>query len=182
MKKKTRIIALSAVAVIVCLAVSLCFKGTWLFSISFYQKYISPHKGYHCAHASWHQDVSCSQYGKIVIAREGVVGGLRLLDGRFAECKMAAVKIDSAKSVCQSGRNCEHKCCGKYSSDQSRRPIDCNEACDNCDFFCNSDSTYCGKCNNKCGECGSWPVKQCDKACGGSGGGGWGGIIPPGTN
>ncbi|GAA6619568.1 hypothetical protein NUACC26_053820 [Scytonema sp. NUACC26] len=41
-------------------------------AITQYQKHISPHKGFSCAHRILYGGESCSQYIKRVIAREGL--------------------------------------------------------------------------------------------------------------
>jgi len=41
-------------------------------TINLYQKYISPHKGYCCAHRAYTGEYSCSQYTKIAIEENGL--------------------------------------------------------------------------------------------------------------
>lgn len=57
--------------------------------IILYQKYISPYKGYKCAYKTLHEDKSCSDYGKYVIGRFGILIGIRLLIRRFKECELS---------------------------------------------------------------------------------------------
>ncbi|HTW96462.1 MAG TPA: membrane protein insertion efficiency factor YidD [Candidatus Methylomirabilis sp.] len=146
----------------------LLLKETWSVSITVYQKFISPHKGYHCAYAAWHHDISCSEYGKREIAGEGVIKGLILLRQRFAECHSAARLICLAK---QNG-------CSASAADSST--TEKKESC-------------CCTCWNGCGEKvgeGGEKVndKVCNSSCGRScgcdddGGCDLGQIIPPGTN
>ncbi len=87
--RRLRVICVCLI-VLVFLATPLFFRETWAFGISKYQKYISPYKGYHCAYACLHKDLSCSAYGKEVIEKNGVVKGLRLLNQRFGDCSLAA--------------------------------------------------------------------------------------------
>ncbi|MDD4901924.1 MAG: membrane protein insertion efficiency factor YidD [Patescibacteria group bacterium] len=106
------------------------FKETWAFSIDLYQRFVSPHKGYHCAYRAWHHDISCSEYGKQEIASVGVLEGLILLHERFAGCQLAAEKIKLAarptekrnaavtgsktknKKCCRNSNNPCAMCCG----------------------------------------------------------------------
>ena len=57
--------------------------------ISGYQKFISPHKGFRCAHRVLYGGESCSAYIKRIAAESGVIPALRSLKPRFAECRCA---------------------------------------------------------------------------------------------
>jgi putative component of membrane protein insertase Oxa1/YidC/SpoIIIJ protein YidD len=58
--------------------------------ISGYQKYLSPHKGFACAHRLLYGEESCSQYIKKVVAREGIRVAIEKSRVRFQECKQAS--------------------------------------------------------------------------------------------
>ena len=58
-------------------------------AITGYQRYLSPHKGFRCAHRVLHQGESCSQYVKREVQEEGLVAALRSSRVRFLECKEA---------------------------------------------------------------------------------------------
>ncbi|CAN1210571.1 hypothetical protein TUMEXPCC7403_10270 [Tumidithrix helvetica PCC 7403] len=58
-------------------------------SIAGYQRYISPHKGFSCAHRILHGSESCSQFVKRVIIEEGVVTAVKASRQRFQACKEA---------------------------------------------------------------------------------------------
>lgn len=60
-----------------------------LAAIKFYQRKISPHKGFCCAYAAYTSDASCSALGYRAIRRFGVWDGLIVLDRRLARCGMA---------------------------------------------------------------------------------------------
>jgi putative component of membrane protein insertase Oxa1/YidC/SpoIIIJ protein YidD len=68
-------------------------------SIKAYQKFVSPHKGYRCAHAQVHGGLSCSNYALAAIDENGVSRGLVLLIERFKECAAAANK-QTGNTVC----------------------------------------------------------------------------------
>lgn len=57
-----------------------------LAAIRFYQRFISPYKGFSCALRVATGGASCSAYGHAVIARFGLARGLGLLQRRFALC------------------------------------------------------------------------------------------------
>jgi len=57
-----------------------------LAAIRFYQRRLSPYKGFSCALAAGTGGASCSAYGYTVIARFGLRRGLGLLDRRLALC------------------------------------------------------------------------------------------------
>ncbi|MGI0488108.1 membrane protein insertion efficiency factor YidD [Pantanalinema rosaneae CENA516] len=57
--------------------------------ISFYQRQISPHKGFACAYRVLHGNESCSQYIKRTIQIHGLWQSLPLIRERFQACKAA---------------------------------------------------------------------------------------------
>lgn len=78
---------------VACVLVLACLKPVAVAAIYGYQRYLSPFKGYHCAHAALYGGLSCSEYGKQAIQANGVLGGLILLAQRFEACHEAAVVI-----------------------------------------------------------------------------------------
>ena len=64
----------------------------WLIAglISFYQRVISPRKGYSCAHRSLYGGLSCSEAVKRLILNQGVFASLRDIRNRFQACQNAA--------------------------------------------------------------------------------------------
>lgn len=63
-------------------------KELAIYFINFYQKFISPYKGFSCAYRVGTGKISCSGYGKIVINRFGLVKGVLLLKRRFIDCSI----------------------------------------------------------------------------------------------
>jgi putative component of membrane protein insertase Oxa1/YidC/SpoIIIJ protein YidD len=57
--------------------------------ITGYQKYLSPHKGFVCAHRILYQQESCSQYIKNMVKREGIFVAFKKSHPRFQACKQA---------------------------------------------------------------------------------------------
>jgi putative component of membrane protein insertase Oxa1/YidC/SpoIIIJ protein YidD len=62
-----------------------------------YQRYISPHKGFSCAHRKLHGEASCSGYFRESVANEGLSKSLQLFPERLAECKEASLILQSQK-------------------------------------------------------------------------------------
>ncbi|AKG20922.1 membrane protein insertion efficiency factor YidD [Calothrix sp. 336/3] len=66
-------------------------------AISGYQKFISPHKGFSCAHRVLYGGESCSQYIKRAIANYGISIGLEKARSRFDACKQANLILHSQR-------------------------------------------------------------------------------------
>ncbi len=64
--------------------------------IGFYQRRLSPHKGYRCAHRVYHGADSCSEYGRHAIQTRGLFTGLILLAGRIQECRSAYAALQTS--------------------------------------------------------------------------------------
>ncbi|WP_082491743.1 membrane protein insertion efficiency factor YidD [Duganella sp. Leaf126] len=64
-------------------------KGLALATIKFYQRNISPHKGFRCAYAAYTSDASCSTFGYRAIRRFGLWDGLFILNRRLSRCGTA---------------------------------------------------------------------------------------------
>jgi putative component of membrane protein insertase Oxa1/YidC/SpoIIIJ protein YidD len=58
--------------------------------IDLYQQYISPYKGFCCAHRAKHGRTSCSQFAKRLIEKVGLLRFWPLLTRRFERCGHAA--------------------------------------------------------------------------------------------
>lgn len=58
-------------------------------SIISYQKYLSPRKGFSCAHRLLYGGESCSEYVKRQIARKGLVAAVKTSRQRFQMCREA---------------------------------------------------------------------------------------------
>lgn len=96
----------------------------WLFIclINFYQRFVSPYKGFRCAHAVYHSGPSCSNAVKSIIKDYGIIKGRPLIKARFAECRSAYLQIvaqqqDSREKDKKSNRRkkdrewCHYDCC-----------------------------------------------------------------------
>ncbi len=58
--------------------------------INLYQRYISPRKGFSCAHRILYGDQSCSPYVKVTVSRFGFFKAIPLSIKRFQRCKTAS--------------------------------------------------------------------------------------------
>ena len=96
--------------IVVALVICVLCKPLAIISISAYQQFISPHKGWHCAYAALHGGPSCSAYGKEVIANYGCLWGALLLRNRFGDCNEAANIIASNSMGEQAGKQCADSC------------------------------------------------------------------------
>jgi len=64
-----------------------------VFLIGLYQKYLSPHKGFRCAHAVRHSGVSCSAAVKDIVVAHGIWRSVPLVQQRFSDCRAAALAL-----------------------------------------------------------------------------------------
>jgi putative component of membrane protein insertase Oxa1/YidC/SpoIIIJ protein YidD len=65
--------------------------------IDLYRRYLSPLKGFSCAHNHVHRAGSCSTYGREVYAAHGLIDATRLMRARFAECKAAGAVVHASR-------------------------------------------------------------------------------------
>ena len=61
--------------------------------IKAYRKWISPYKGFRCAHQHVHGEGTCSSFGLDAFRTNGFREAKRLLGERFRECKVAAMQV-----------------------------------------------------------------------------------------
>lgn len=70
-------------------------------AITGYQKHISPHKGFACAHRILYSGESCSQYIKRVVAKEGLKAAFVNSRERFQACKQANQILRRRAAACR---------------------------------------------------------------------------------
>ena len=104
--------------------------------ITIYQRRISPHKGYTCAHKGVHNGDSCSEYTKKTILEKGLFPSIKHIQQRFSECREAAQANQRSNLKYQRG-DCDLGLSGCDSPDISDScgnkkslPIDCLSSCD----------------------------------------------------
>ncbi len=64
-------------------------KYTLILVINYYQRYISPYKGFHCAYANQYGGDSCSQAIKRILLNEGCIKSFHFSRSRFRNCRNA---------------------------------------------------------------------------------------------
>jgi len=93
--------------------------------ITGYQRYLSPYKGFHCAHRVAHGGLSCSAFAKQLLMRRGVVEAFVRMRRRFIACAAAAAVLHVA-AVYGTDRDDERR---RY----AREDLDCaTQVCCNC--------------------------------------------------
>ena len=85
--------------------------------INIYRAYISPFKGFRCAHGALHQGDSCSLAVKKIIEAHGVWGGYRQIRQSFDECRFAYQILCEDKQKDKEKEDLQNKrkgydCCG----------------------------------------------------------------------
>lgn len=64
-------------------------------SISLYQRYLSPIKGFSCAHRLLHKDESCSAYIKRTLQEQDLMTAISMSRQRFHDCYRASQELSS---------------------------------------------------------------------------------------
>ena len=64
-------------------------RRIWIGLILFYQRWISPYKGFRCAHGKLHKGFTCSEAVKRIIEEDGLWRGRHRIRRRFRECRYA---------------------------------------------------------------------------------------------
>jgi putative component of membrane protein insertase Oxa1/YidC/SpoIIIJ protein YidD len=94
--------------------------------IDFYQKHISPRKGYVCVHRYYHGGDSCSEYAKKSIIEFGLIKTIPLFFSRLRECEQAYKYIEKEQNEANS---CSDNI---YNVVHSK---ECGYACEICSFY-----------------------------------------------
>lgn len=66
-----------------------------IFLIGLYQRYLSPYKGFRCAHAAYYGGPSCSWAVKDIVREHGVFAALPRVRLRFIECRAAYTSLSA---------------------------------------------------------------------------------------
>ena len=86
-------------------------------SIVIYQRFISPVKGFTCAHRYRHGGASCSEHARQVVLNRGIVSGYADIRSRFHACRAAALEIQRNTPRKQAGAlDCGFDSCGDAGS------------------------------------------------------------------
>ncbi len=66
-------------------------------AISGYQKFVSPYKGFSCAHRAVNGGHSCSEHIKQLIIERGLLASIEAIRQRFNDCKSAALYLQEKR-------------------------------------------------------------------------------------
>lgn len=77
--------------------IDLFARSILVFFISLYQKYISPVKGFRCAHHALHKGESCSQFVKRSLLEHDLATAIKASQQRFNDCGSAAFHLSKVK-------------------------------------------------------------------------------------
>lgn len=64
-------------------------------AIGAYKKFLSPRKGYRCAHAALHNGQSCSNFAQTAILQHGIWPAIFKINQRFVDCNSAFHVLNS---------------------------------------------------------------------------------------
>ncbi|WP_411883958.1 membrane protein insertion efficiency factor YidD [Polaromonas sp. YR568] len=105
-------------------------------SIRTYQRYLSPHKGYRCAHRAHTGHSSCSEFARKLVLRHGLIALFRALPRQFQRCRNAyALMLAAAVAAAASPEQDPHKQNTRNSCGDACDPTDCISLdCGPCDF------------------------------------------------
>jgi len=102
--------------------------------IDFYQRFVSPYKGFKCAHHTLHQSGSCSHAVKNLIDQKGLWKAWPAIKSRFRECSNAyQVLTDKTSNYERADFPCDFPCdldIGSCGADSTSTVFDCYWPCD----------------------------------------------------
>ena len=96
--------------------------GLAVAGIGLYQRYVSPYKGFSCAHRVVRRGWSCSEFGKRAFARHDTATAWSLLKRRLARCRTAyeALRARYAMAVSPASESGQHRSEDEQRSKQTR--------------------------------------------------------------
>lgn len=115
---------------------------TALGAIWVYQQYVSPHKGFRCAHAIQHGGTGCSGYAKFAIREHGLWRAIPYIRQRLRDCKAAYAEI-RANCTCRSEPLDEDE---RAELERRRKNDRWYNKCDTCACDCCSAPSAVGSC------------------------------------
>lgn len=126
-------------------------------SISGYQKYISPRKGFSCAYRLLYKSESCSHYVKRIVAERGLAAALKASRQRFQDCREAnqILRARYNRYTYASQNREEEQERNKLKKNNTHYSNDCSNCssgdCDAIAACCTTDPGDCG--TPDCGDC-----------------------------
>lgn len=127
-------------------------RSVVLLGVDFYQRYLSPYKGFSCAHKRVYGGTSCSEYFRLAVQYQGLSDSIPLFQQRLRACKGASLSLKASRANPQRRRKKRDVC---DDCDSSCIPLDgydlCELGCDlgsNCDVLGDmGDCIDCGGCD-----------------------------------
>jgi putative component of membrane protein insertase Oxa1/YidC/SpoIIIJ protein YidD len=116
-----------------------------LAAIWFYQRYLSPLKGFACAFGVHTGRDSCSAYSKRVIARHGLLTGLALLKRRLSAC----AEVHQRHSP-------QHHVSARYRAQAGHCDLPCDLPHTHCEVGDACQVLECASCNTSDTSCRDW--------------------------
>lgn len=133
--------------------------------IRFYQRFLSPLKGFRCAFGVYHDGDSCSEVIRKEIMRQGIFRAVPIAKEQFSKCKEAKYELDHRREELR--KEIEQQSENRISDDDGWDGITDNHqnSCDkfryhNCDNNCACLSDACDFAD--CGDGCSMPHLDCD--------------------
>lgn len=131
-KKKYNYLRIGIIALFLCFIIF--SKQLAIFTINFYQLWLSPLKNYRCAYSTLNRGKpSCSEYGKQVIQKFGSVRGSILIKERFDDCRKAAEEFHNSA------------CFNPMVSVSTNTSSECDKSCNDCVVGCEEIVGDCSK-------------------------------------
>ncbi|MFC4161627.1 membrane protein insertion efficiency factor YidD [Chitinimonas lacunae] len=124
----------------------------WRSSIGFYQRWISPYKGYRCAHAAYHGGHSCSHVVRDILVEHGLWRGWHLVKRRFAECGAAGMALQRPRPALAALPPNEHEDAEQRRKRQQREEV--RAEAEDCAFESLGDCAL--PCCSRVGRCAFW--------------------------
>lgn len=104
---------------------------TWLalWAIGFYQRHISPYKGFRCAYRAHTGRAGCSALGKRAVRRYGFWRGVLVLDARLHKCGVAYRRYQAPRALAGQAGFLDCDCAGCDMPGSCDLPGDCGSSC-----------------------------------------------------
>lgn len=75
-------------------------RGSAIYAIDAYRKYISPRKGFSCPHRLLYDGQSCSEYIKDLFLHQDLTRAIAMTRQRFERCTQASHQLQKSSSGC----------------------------------------------------------------------------------
>lgn len=122
-----------------------------LMGVRDYQRYLSPYKGFSCAHRRFYGGISCSEYFRRSVQDDGLAGTIPRFQKRLRACKGASRILNASLPKSQKRRKKQESCgdCGAGWCDSACIPLDICDVFELCDLDCDVLGGL-----DSCGDCG----------------------------